>query len=204
MKRRTFIIVLLCILLLALGFAVRALSAPTHSKQPSGEPGVAAVYHDHVITIEALEYHREMRVLYGTADKQKPVTDRELVDELVTSIVLLEEAERRGIAVTDEDVAALVNNTREVYADPEGRKPLDDYCAAAGITIEQYFENLEEQAPRTIARQRVKDAIGNDYCEAHGIPFTKVNPPAEMEQAVSKELERLLQTARKDIVYYVD
>lgn len=81
---------------------------------------------------------------------------------------------------------------------------MDQYCEGANITIEEYFDLLEEQAPRVIARQKLLDAVGKKYCEENDLTFTKVNPPAEMVEARDVYVDELLTKAAGEITYYTD
>lgn len=56
--------------------------------------------------------------------------------------------------------------------------------------------------PRIILRQKLRDTLGQEYCEQHGLEFTKVNPPQEMLDYVDNHLNGLLDTYRADITYY--
>lgn len=173
----------------------------------SGDTEIAAIYKDHTINCSQVEYYKGMAEIgllnNGKASGKQP-SDREIIDSIIEGIVLLEEAERRGIEVTDSDVDAMVSNTRMAYNMPEGKAMIDAYCEGAGISVDEYFDIITEQMPRTIARQRVRDDIGREYCEQAGIEFTKKNPPAGMEQAVSDYIDDLMENARKDTEYYVD
>ena len=46
--------------------------------------------------------------------------------------------------------------------------------------------------PHYILRQKLRDALGQEYCAQHGLEFTKVNPPQEMLDYLSRYLEGLL------------
>ena len=34
-----------------------------------------------------------------------------------------------------------------------------------GITTEQYFDTVAEQLPRVMLRQRLRDTLGQEYCQ---------------------------------------
>ena len=51
-------------------------------------------------------------------------------------------------------------------------------------------------------RQRLRDTLGEQYCEEHGLTFTKVNPPQEMMDYVNACLDGLLDTYAGEITYY--
>ena len=71
-----------------------------------------------------------------------------------------------------------------------------------GITTEQYFDTVAEQLPRVMLRQRLRDTLGQEYCQQHRLEFTKVNPPEQMTEYVDQYLDGLLQAHRSEIKYY--
>ena len=116
---------------------------------------------------------------------------------------LLDEAEQRGLSVTQEEVDAELAGQRKNYEEyEEVRSYIDDYCTKMGITTEQYFDTVAEQLPRVMLRQRLRDTLGQEYCQQHGLEFTKVNPPEQMTGYVEQYLDGLLQAHRSEIKYY--
>ena len=91
---------------------------------------------------------------------------------------------------------------KQSYALPEGKALLEEYCQWAGITVDEYFVNLETQAPHTIARQKLLNAVGEEFCEENGLTFTKINPPPELMQAPKDYVADLFAQARDEITYY--
>ena len=53
-----------------------------------------------------------------------------------------------------------------------------------------------------VLRQRLRDTLGQEYCQQHGLEFTKVNPPEQMTEYVEQYLDGLLQAHRSEIKYY--
>ena len=81
--------------------------------------------------------------------------DAQALNRRLRNLAMLEEAERRGLTVAQEEVNYELNGQRQLYADEEGvREMLDDYCENAGITIEQHFSMQEELMPHYILRQK--------------------------------------------------
>ena len=64
------------------------------------------------------------------------------------------------------------------------------------------FDTVAEQLPRRMLRQRLRDTLGQEYCQQHGLEFTKVNPPEQMTEYVEQYLDGLLQAHRSEIKYY--
>ena len=84
----------------------------------------------------------------------------------------------------------------------EVRSYIEEWCTKMGITTEQYFDMVAEQLPRRMLRQRLRDTLGQEYCQQHGLEFTKVNPPEQMTEYVEQYLDGLLQAHRSEIKYY--
>ena len=133
------------------------------STRQSATEGIAAVYGAHEITLEAVEHYRETVALTGGEAAQ---SDREVVDLLLRNLILSEEAERRGLAATQEEIQAQLDATRQWYEENETvRQGIDDYCAGAGISFEEYWSIMEEQLPGTIARAKLVGAVGEEEVE---------------------------------------
>ena len=118
--------------------------------------------------------------------------------------MLVEEAEKLGLSATNSEIEEMVNAAKLSYEIPEGKELLDQYCKGAEISIEEYYEILRAQAPSTIARQKLKDYIGKEYCIKNGIKFTKVNPSPDMVEAVDQYIQKLFDSNKKHITYYID
>lgn len=131
-------------------------------------------------------------------------TEKEMLMEILQNMVLYQEAIRLGYAATQSEIDALVTNNKQTYDIPEGKAMIDQYCANADITVDEYFAYLEAQVPRTIARQKLLDAVGKQYCDQHGLTFTKVNPPKEMADAQDAYVTELFAQAQREIIYYTD
>lgn len=130
--------------------------------------------------------------------------EKEMLMEILQNMVLYQEAIRLGYAATQSEIDALVTNNKQTYDILEGKAMIDQYCANADITVDEYFAYLEAQVPRTIARQKLLDAVGKQYCDQHGLTFTKVNPPKEMTDAQDAYVTELFAQAQGEIIYYTD
>ena len=106
MKKKAIVGIVLAVVAVACVIAVV-------SKQKSGVEGIAAVYGTHEITLEAVEQYRENVALAGG---EAPQSDRAVVDRLLRSLILLEEAEKRGIAATEAEIQAQLDATKQWYA----------------------------------------------------------------------------------------
>lgn len=162
---------------------------------PEGDP-VAATYQGEPI--------RKSVVAEQKKAAGEDVSDREIIDRIITNLIMLEEAEKRGLTATEEEVETFLAET--VYASyemPEGKESIDSYCASTGLTYEEYVQSVREQAPKIIAKAKLEEAIAQEYCDANGIEFDSMNPSQEVKDAVNTYKVELLETHREDINYYV-
>lgn len=170
----------------------------------SGKDVVAAVYNGEEIMMSSVEYQRNTgATMAGTTAGDQP-SNREIIDNIVKNMVMTEEAERRGLTATQEEIDEFLNST--VYASykiPEGKQDIDEYCASAGLTFEEYVETVREQAPRIIEKAKLERAIAQEYCQKHNIELDELNPPQEVRDAIEDFCTDLLEAHRDDITYYV-
>lgn len=164
---------------------------------------LAAVYHEQAITKSAVELHRRTRMLLldETSDDD---SDYQIIQMIVESMILVEEAERLGLGATQEEINAMVEEQKRNYEIPEVKEYLDEYCLGAEITTEEYFAYIEQIAPSYISKQKLRDEIGRQYCEEHGLEFTEINPPQEMLDAIDAYIEDLFNSHKDEIIYYID
>lgn len=130
------------------------------------------------------------------------VTDREAAEQLLLNLAMLDEAEQLGLSVTQEEVDAAFAVQKQNYENnDEVHQYIDDWCEQTGVTADDYFRAVQEQLSRVMLRQKLHDALGEAYCKEHGLTFTKVNPPAEMENYVQDYLDGLLKKYSSKITY---
>lgn len=170
---------------------------PTSSLAPEE---VVAEYKGQPILASQLAQWRESYRLTGA----QPPSDQELLRQLVENLVLEEEATRRGLAATQGEIDDMVQSVKDSYELPDGKEILDNYCKNAGITLEQYFDQIREVAPSILARRKLETALGEEYCQEHGLEYTTVNPPKELTEAVDQAMEELIQAQASEIQYYLD
>lgn len=218
MKKKVIVIcAVLCVLGLGAGAVYAAVNSKANdmflagqlfqSKREAQDPNrgeqAAATYHEHIITVETVEYQKEMNLLRSAEAAASYQTDRDVIDRIVESIILTEEAERLGLSATEEEIDEMVEDAREAYALPDGKELLDAYCEGAGITIEDYYDLLREQAPGVIARQKLKNEIGKQYCQEHQLEYNHGNPPEGMLEAEEDYINRLLEEHKDEIEYFI-
>ena len=191
-----------CLLLLALVCAVSLLgcsAAKPESDAAQEQDPVVVRYRDTEIHQSLVDYEKQNQ---SAVSGGKAVSDQDAVDQLLINLIMLDEAERRGLSVSQEEVDSEFAAQKKNYEDfPEVQAYIDEYCKAAGITLDDYYAAIQDQLPRVILRQKLRNALGQEYCAEHGLEFTKVNPPEQMQTYVENYLDGLLDTYRRDITY---
>lgn len=218
MKKKVIVIcAVLCVLALGAGAVYAMANAQAdnmfragqllQSRQEGQDPNrggqVAATYREHVITVETVAYQKGMNLLRSAEAAAGYQTDRDVIDRIVESIILREEAERLGLSATEEEIEEMVEDARKAYALPDGKELLDAYCEGAGITIEDYYDLLREQAPGVIAQQKLKNEIGKQYCQEHQLEYNHGNAPEGMLEAEEDYINRLLEEHKDEIEYFI-
>lgn len=164
---------------------------------------VLAVYKDQTVLRSVVDYQKQTQAALAGVDPAT-LSDREVVDYLLKNALLLEEAEARGLTPTQEEIEQYLQETvYTAYALPEGKEPIDNYCASAGISFEEYVADLRGQAPRFLAKAKLKEVVMEEYCQAHGLPYDRMNPPQEAQEAVEAYQDQLLADHQGEITYYL-
>ena len=185
-------------LLLALICALSLLGCSAANEEPDADP-VVARYRDTEIRQSLVDYEKKNQ---SALSGGKEVRERDAVDQLLVNLIMLDEAERLGLSVTQEEVDAEFAAQKKNYEEfPEVRAYIDEYCKSVGITLDGYYAAIQDQLPRVILRQKLRNELGREYCAEHGLEFTKVNPPEAMQHYVENYLEGLLDTYCADITY---
>lgn len=179
-------------------------SVSIDSSQDSSD--IAAVFGNHVILRSTVEYQFNMRQLLNGENNQTP-DYHGIIDHIVEGLIIVNEAQRLGVGAEQAEIEDMVNRARSNYNNPdfpEIKAELDSYCQGAGITIDDYYALIAEVAPATISEQKLRNEIGRQYCEEHGLEFTNINPPQEMMDAIEAYIDELFEANKDDIVYYID
>ena len=168
-----------------------------------GSDEAVAYYKETAITRAAVDFE-----IKADAEREEAArynqSEREIIDRLLRGLVLLDEAKELGLEATDEEIAAFVEQQKQIYEDfPEGRQAVDDFCAGAGMTLEEHWAVLEEQAPHTLARGKVRQYIGQEACKKAGLEGKEgTDEYRAVAQAAIKEYEdALLERHAADISY---
>lgn len=164
-----------------------------------GKAAVAS-YNGKFLTREILDHNRFNYEFYG-ADAG---SDMELINRIIENMILLEEAKRQGIVVTEEDIDAYMDSQKRAYAIPEGKEQVDAYLQAMGMTLDEYYAQHRKQAPDIIARNRLTNSVMKEYCEKTGQEYRQYNLPKDVTDACDAYKEKLFARNRYKIKYYID
>lgn len=170
----------------------------------SGE--VVATFNDISITKAEMELMRNQLSLDTSAgiDYKQDIA---VVNEIITNMILVEEAKKQGLSATDEEVNEMLANQKKYYEEyPESAKIINDYCAGAGIQVEEYWTILEKQLPSTISKFKLKDNISAQYREEHGIDkiIYSTEDLNNIQAIYEKYYDELLDKYKDKIVYYTE
>lgn len=133
----------------------------------SDDTRIVAQYGESVFTEKDVNLRLEMNRVTGGKLAEKD-TEEEAIEQLAVCEIMLEEAETLGLTATPEEIAQFLTEQKNTYKEDVAVKSyLDEYCAGAGMTIEDYWTLLEATAPETVTRQKLKGKMIEDYCEDH-------------------------------------
>lgn len=194
---------LIAVLLMVSALGTGGCSGGTEGQADPAGDAVAATYRGEPIMQSVVENQKETAELRNNTAAEA-VSEREIIDQIITNMIVLEEAEEWGLTATEEEVETFLADT--VYASyemPEGKEIIDSYCASAGLTYEEYVQSVREQAPKIIAKAKWEEAVAREYCDANGIEFDSMNPGQEVIDAINDRKADLLEAHRGDIVYCV-
>ena len=167
----------------------------------SKDGNVAAVCNGEELLMSRIESERKIAETMQTDAHE---TDFEIAQRLVINELMEIEAEKLGLGASKDEINSMVSNAKIAYELPDGKEYIDEFCAGAGISVEQYFKEVENNAESAILRQKLRDYYGMQYCELKGLTFTKVNPPIEMEEHIDSQLYLLLEKYDGIYTIYLD
>lgn len=133
----------------------------------------------------------------GTIHTEKP-TKKEVVDRVLRSLILLDEAEQAGLTATDEQVNAAIAEQKSIAEEyPEIREQLEEYWEAAGMTEETYWTLLQQSFYEELTIANLQAILMTEYEEAG---MTE----EEAKAAYEAYKNGLIETHQDQITYYLD
>lgn len=185
MKKKLIAVVLLALAGLA---AYKIFTAPKRE-------GLAARYRDYEVTWKQVEQLRS--VLSLTGDKGE-TDDRTLVDRILRSYILYDEAKALGIRVSESEVAEKLSELPL----PDGKSTLQDYLRSLGGSLEGTLELLKQQALNALTLDRLRETLAREYCAEHSLSFDVDHLPEEVSRAVNGKIDDLIESHRDEIEYF--
>lgn len=162
---------------------------------------VLATYKERNVTAGMVTYWQEVEVMTysadGTIHTEKP-SKKEVVDRVLRSLFLLDEAEQAGLTATDEQVNAAIAEQKSIAEEyPEIREQLEEYWEAAGMTEETYWTLLQQSFYEELTIANLQAILMTEYEEAG---MTE----EEAKAAYEAYKNGLIETHQDQITYYLD
>ena len=133
----------------------------------------------------------------GTIHTEKQ-SKKEVVDRVLRSLILLDEAEQAGLTATDEQVNAAIAEQKSIAEEyPEIREQLEEYWEAAGMTEETYWTLLQQSFYEELTIANLQAILMTEYEEAG---MTE----EEAKAAYEAYKNGLIETHQDQITYYLD
>ena len=162
---------------------------------------VLATYKERNVTAGMVTYWQEVEVMTysadGTIHTEKP-SKKEVVDRVLRSLILLDEAEQAGLTATDEQVNAAIAEQKSIAEEyPEIREQLEEYWEDAGMTEETYWTLLQQSFYEELTIANLQAILMTEYEEAG---MTE----EEAKAAYEAYKNGLIETHQDQITYYLD
>lgn len=162
---------------------------------------VLATYKERNVTAGMVTYWQEVEVMTysadGTIHTEKP-SKKEVVDRVLRSLILLDEAEQAGLTATDEQVNAAIAEQKSIAEEyPEIREQLEEYWEAAGMTEDTYWTLLQQSFYEELTIANLQAILMTEYEEAG---MTE----EEAKAAYEAYKNGLIETHQDQITYYLD
>ena len=210
MKKSVLILLAVLLVVLIVGMSVFAAENETlnatigklfhGAAEEQAEAEIAATYGEISIEASTVAYYRqieESNQSNGTVRSEK-----EIIRDIVSNIVLKEEAERHGLKASEEEIAEQLEIQKNMYAESEfAKKVVDDFCEGAGLSLDAYYEMIEEQLSDTITRSNLYVYYAKIWCEEHGLKYEGHKHDERLQSYVNAQIDELLQKEWKRITY---
>lgn len=136
-------------------------------KDKSDDTKVVASFREYDFTEKDINVRLAMNRATGGEMAEKDTTE-EVVEQLVIGKLMLDEAEKMGLTATEEEVERELSNLKEGYnSTPEAKEMIDEYCAGAGITLEEYWAEIEQSMPDLVSRGKLQNAMYEAFLAEH-------------------------------------
>ncbi|NWH05733.1 SurA N-terminal domain-containing protein [Desulfobacter latus] len=170
---------------------------------------IVAIVNDDIVTLSQLDmaaapYLENIEASQASSARKKEMMAQmytQVLNQLVENSLVVQEAERMGIAVDDTDVDNAVKNFKEEHnLDQES---LELGLAAQGMTLEQYRERIREQILQSMIVSRavrakivITDEEIKEYYDSHYQEF-KVKKKYHLKNIIVKDSTDLFTVQKK-------
>lgn len=117
-------------------------------------------------TINGQEYKLKNYNIYkaGMQCGDSQFSDQEIFDRYVKQKLLLQEANRLGISVEEEEISAFTKQRMDlINNDPTLKKQLEDYLDGAGISMDEYIKLSNEASEQQLLYDKLTEAKKGDF-----------------------------------------
>lgn len=150
--------------------------------------------------IEIYEKEILKRRNIGKLSSDNKKSNKELILDAAKTQLLLLEAKRRSIAVSEDKAIAYAQKEKEmIYENPETKEALLAYINSLGLTEDEYWNNYtikEVQKMLTIAE--LNEQIANE--ELKDIQISEVGKKSKKQEIVDRFKEQIIKNARIEIL----
>ena len=162
----------------AFGETVKAVDGDGDGDDDRGDDGdgkIVAYYNGKPVLQASVVLRRKMFALsekpteeVGNDVDKSGYTDQDYIDEIIMEMILLEEAEKRGLAAGEQEIQAQVDMSKQAYAENEmAKQTVDTFCKAADMTVEEYFDRLPSLLAPSISRNHLKAEFSKEHQKEH-------------------------------------
>ncbi len=205
-KIMLFTFILIIVIILSIGFVdngimnkLSHLGRMVPEMMESDE--ILATYKEQTVTEGMVSYRQEVAIMTyssdGTIHSEKP-PKKDVVDRILRSMILLDEAEQAGLAATEEQVDTAIEEQQQILKEyPEVREQLEEYWEAAGMTEETYWTLLQQSFYEELTIANLRAILMTEYEEAG---MTE----EEAKSAYETYKNGLIETHQDEITYCLD
>lgn len=176
---------------LVVGIAYLAVmsAAPAWATEAVTRDRIVAIVNDDVITARDLQAQasqllQEANAPHPSTDQEHEQLRRAALEQLIERQLIVQEATRRGVKVSPEDVAKRLDEIRRQAATPEA---YDAMLAEAGLTEEQFKSKLREQ----LLVQRAIEYQIRPKIQVSPTEIAKASSQSEASEAPGEEADAL-------------
>ena len=122
------------------------------------------------------------------------LTKEEAKQKLINDRLLIQNAKKKGIVVSDEEVKQYIDESKQYQNDnPELAQPIYDYIAGLGITEDEYWNMMEPSIKERMYIGKLKKQLRTDFEQQYTYKNSK--NAVQFEEYVMKYVNQLKEQA---------